>query len=105
MGNAGRTRSNDLSLGHAHSSDGLTWTEHPANPILPANEVPLGKDWHTPHVLYDGERYLLYYAARDLGNLYGAGDGTLRADGGGIYRHIGVASCPKQRAAAPVHVP
>ena len=45
----------------------------------------------TPCVLDDEDRYLMYYSARDLGNIYGAGDGTVRADSAGIYRHIGVA--------------
>ena len=28
--------------------------------------------------------------------LYRAGDGTIKADGAGIYRHIGVAMCAKE---------
>ena len=47
------------------------------------------------YVLDDGDRYLLYYSARDWGNLYRAGDGTIQHDGWGIYRHIGVAVCEK----------
>ena len=34
---------------------------------------------------------MLFYSARDCGTLYGAGDGTVRADSAGVYRHIGVA--------------
>jgi hypothetical protein len=34
---------------------------------------------------------LLYYSARDLNNLYGAGDHTVRHDSAGVYQHIGVA--------------
>ena len=80
------------------STDGLTWTHHHDEPAFPATRNPNdfdGRYTSTPCVLDDGDRYLLYYCARDWGNLYRAGDGTIKFDGAGVYRHIGVAVCPK----------
>jgi hypothetical protein len=80
------------------SSDGLTWTHHHDAPAFGATRAPTdfdGRYVSTPCVLDDGDRYLLYYCARDWGALYRAGDGTIKNDGRGIYRHIGVAVCPK----------
>ena len=37
------------------------------------------------------QRRLMFYSARDCGQIYAAGDGTLAFDSAGIYRHIGVA--------------
>ena len=80
------------------SEDGLTWVHHLDAPALPATRNPNdydGRYTSTPCVLDDGDRYLMYYSTRDCGNLYRAGDGTIKTDGAGIYRHIGVAVCPK----------
>ncbi len=80
------------------SKDGLIWTHHLDKPAFPATRNPDdfdGRYTSTPCVLDDGDRYLLYYSARDWGNLYRAGDGTIQHDGWGIYRHIGVAVCEK----------
>ncbi len=76
------------------STDGLHWTHHYDQAALAATRDPNtfdGRYISTPCVVDDGDRYLMYYSARDLGNLYGAGDGTIRSDKAGIYRHIGVA--------------
>jgi sucrose-6-phosphate hydrolase SacC (GH32 family) len=76
------------------SEDGKIWTHHHGVPAFPATRQPNdfdGRYTSTPCVLDDGDRLLLYYSARDFGNLFGAGDGTLRHDAAGIYRHIGVA--------------
>ena len=76
------------------SQDGTSWTHLRAQPAFPATRHPDhfdGRYTSTPCVLDEGDRYLLYYSTRDRGNLYGAGDGTVKADGCGIYRHIGVA--------------
>ena len=76
------------------SSDGLQWTHHFDKSAFPAIRDPDcfdGRYTSTPCVLDDGDRYLLYYSARDMGNIYSAGDRTLQADSDGIYRHIGVA--------------
>ena len=80
------------------SKDGLAWTHHLDKPAFPATRNPDdfdGRYTSTPCVLDDGDRYLLYYSARDWGNLYRAGDGTIKYDSDGIYRHIGVAVCEK----------
>jgi len=77
------------------SADGLHWTNHFERPAFAATRDPDhfdGRYTSTPCVIDDKDRYLLYYSARDLGNLYGAGDGTVKVDGDGIYRHIGVAT-------------
>lgn len=81
------------------STDGLTWTHHLEKPAFPTTRNPNdfdGRYVSTAFVLDDGDRYLLYYSARDWGNLYRAGDGTIQFDRAGIYRHIGVAICPKE---------
>jgi len=80
------------------STDGQHWTHHHDQPALPATRNANnfdGRYTSTPCVLDDGDRYLLYYSTRDCGNLYGAGDGTVQTDACGLYRHIGVAVCPK----------
>ena len=80
------------------SADGLYWTHHFERSAFPATRHPDhfdGRYTSTPCVLADGDRYLLYYSARDQGNIYGAGDGTIQVDQDGIYRHIGVAVCEK----------
>jgi len=80
------------------SADGIQWTHHFDESAFPAARDPDcfdGRYTSTPCVLDDGDRYLLYYSARDMGNLYGAGDGAVRVDSDGIYRHVGVAVCGK----------
>jgi hypothetical protein len=77
------------------SPDGLTWTDHRTESVFPATGDPNtfdGRYTSTPCVLIEPERVLLYYCTRDLGNLYGAGDGAVKYDAQGIYRHIGVAT-------------
>jgi len=76
------------------SNNGQTWTHHREKAAFPATRNGNhfdGRYTSTPCVIDDGDRYLLYYSARDMGNLYGASDGTIAFDGSGIYRHIGVA--------------
>jgi len=76
------------------SSGGLRWQHHRDRPAFPATRNPNdfdGRYTSTPCVLSLGDEYRLYYSARDMGNLYGSGDGCVRADGAGVYRHIGVA--------------
>ena len=80
------------------SSDGVEWTHHRDHASFPATRNPDdfdGRYTSTPCVLDDEDRYLMYYSARDLGNIYGAGDGTLKVDRMGVYRHVGVAVCEK----------
>ena len=81
------------------SVDGETWTHHHDRPSFEATRDPNhfdGRYTSTPCVLVEDNRYLLYYSARDWGNLYGAADGTVRVDQDGIYRHIGVATCERK---------
>ncbi|MBT4608534.1 MAG: hypothetical protein HOC05_00745 [Gemmatimonadetes bacterium] len=81
------------------SDDGVVWQHHHDAPAFEATRDPNhfdGRYTSTPCVLEEADRYLLYYSARDWGNIYGAGDGTLRVDSDGIYRHIGVAICDKR---------
>lgn len=76
------------------SQDGITWTHNQDAPAIPASQNPNrydGRYTSTPKFIDDGDRLLMYFCTRDLGCLYGAGDGTVQADGMGIYRHIGVA--------------
>jgi len=80
------------------STDGIEWTHQWDKPSFPAIRNPDdfdGRYISTPCVLDDGGRYLMYYSVRDLGDIYGASDGTMKADRMGIYRHIGVAVCEK----------
>jgi hypothetical protein len=82
----------------ATSDDGLAWKHRRTEPAFAASRDPSrfdGRYTSTPCVLEAADRYLLYYNTRDLGNLYGAADGTVRADAMGIYRHIGVAVLPR----------
>jgi hypothetical protein len=80
------------------SQDGAQWTHHHDSPSFAATRNADdfdGRYTSTPCVLVEDDRYLMYYSARDLGNLYGAQDGTVRVDKDGIYRHIGVATCER----------
>ena len=53
LGTSTASRSNDMSVGYAESADGISWKEHPGNPILTAKDVPWGRTWQTPFVLFD----------------------------------------------------
>lgn len=80
------------------SDDGLAWKHHHNAPAFGATRDRNhfdGRYTSTPCILAEADRYLLYYSARDWGNIYGAGDGTIRVDSDGIYRHIGVALCQR----------
>ena len=82
----------------ATSPDGREWTTHHDVSSFPATRHPDdfdGRYTSTPCVLDCGDRYRLYYSARDWGTLYGAGDGTVKVDSHGIYRHVGVADLAK----------
>jgi hypothetical protein len=85
------------------SEDGFSWTHHHEEPAFPASRDPNdfdGRYTSTPCVVKDGERWLLYYSARDWGNLYATADGRIGADGSGVYRHIGVAVAGNTKAYA-----
>ena len=40
-------------FGYATSEDGIHWTEHPDNPVIRREQLPWGRVFHTPWVLYD----------------------------------------------------
>ena len=80
------------------SRDGSNWTTHHQTAAFPASRNAKrfdGRYTSTPCILVEEDRYLLYYSARDLSDEYIDGDGKTRRDGAGIYRHIGVAVCPR----------
>lgn len=55
-------------IGHAISTDGLTWTKDPANPVLDIGP-PGDWDWlsvYGPNVLKLGTQYMLWYSAKTL---------------------------------------
>ncbi len=82
----------------ATSQDGQQWTiseEEPFLPIRRDKELFDSRYTSTPRFLDCGDHYKLYYSSRDRGNLYCDGQGKLRTDNSGIYRHIGVATAPK----------
>ncbi|MFB6217882.1 MAG: hypothetical protein ABEH77_01695 [Halobacteriaceae archaeon] len=83
----------------ATSADGREWTRHHDAAAFPAtrdeNDFD-GRYTSTPCVLVGDDRARMYYSARDWGNLYGAGDGTVRHDAQGIYRHIGLAEADSE---------
>lgn len=55
LGTSTASRSNDMAVGYAESADGISWTEHRGNPILTAADVPWGRIWQTPFVLFDDD--------------------------------------------------
>ncbi len=80
------------------STDGISWQHHHDRSAFPATRDPTrfdGRYTSTPCVVDGGGRWLLYYSARDLGSIYGTGDGQIGIDADGIYRHIGVATAEK----------
>ncbi len=53
LGTSEASRTNDMAMGYAESDDGLTWREHPDNPIFTGVDVPWGRTVQTPFVLFD----------------------------------------------------
>jgi predicted GH43/DUF377 family glycosyl hydrolase len=59
------------SIGYATSLDGITWEKHESNPVLsfqPAesksgNASSLGDAFYSPHVVFDGSKYNMWFAA------------------------------------------
>ena len=82
----------------ATSPDGSRWKINHQNAAFPASRQKDrfdGRYTSIPFVLSLPDRYLMYYAARDLNDLYKLPDGSQGRDGSGVYSHIGVASIPK----------
>jgi predicted GH43/DUF377 family glycosyl hydrolase len=58
---------NSIRIGHATSSDGLTWTKDPSNPVLVSGS---NGDWDNPRVdfptvIFDGTTYHMWYSGGD----------------------------------------
>ena len=53
LGTSTGSRSSDMALGYAESTDGIEWIEHSNNPILTPADLPWGRTWQTPSVLFD----------------------------------------------------
>lgn len=91
-----------LELFCSTSEDGEQWVHHHDAPAFAATRDRNDFDGllvSTPRVVDDGDRYLLYYSARDWDNLYVDRDGNVRSSGvfdKSPYRHIGVAETPKR---------
>lgn len=75
----------NFAIGHATSTDGLSWTRDPANPIL--SPGPAGS-WEergvaAPEVIYEGGQFKMWYSGNDNSNAPGSigyatsPDGTL----------------------------
>lgn len=57
----------DFRIGYATSTDGITWTKHPNNPIFSVGQPGNFDDtWvHVPHVIFDGAMYHMWYSGFD----------------------------------------
>ncbi len=65
-------------LGYATSSDGVTWTKHPSNPVLDLGPPGSWDEIHaySPSVLYDGTIYHMWYTGADNTDTYRIGYAT-----------------------------
>lgn len=77
-GHKGTNRSFDFQIGHATSSDGITWTKDPNNPVLTRGATGAWDyAWIAgPSVIYDGSKYHLWYGAYDGTNMIRFGHAT-----------------------------
>lgn len=80
LGTSEASRTNDMAMGNAESDDGLTWREHPDNPIIAGADIPWGRTVQTPFVLFDNEAelYKMWFVS---------GDGVTRDDQNKIIRN------------------
>jgi predicted GH43/DUF377 family glycosyl hydrolase len=67
LGTSESSRSNDMLMGYAESDDGISWKEHPANPILSGKDIPWGRMVQTPFVKFDEARseYRMWFVSGD----------------------------------------
>ena len=92
----------DISFGRTR--DGSAWyyqNDVPTFPPNPRREAFDGRYTSTPHVIKLPGRYLMYYSARDLDDVWLAPDGSRRRDGDGVYRHVGCAELPVDQVEDP----
>ena len=85
----------DFELFCASSKDGDTWDVDHSRSAFPAAAGDTAFDSRytsTPCVLRHGDRYFLYYSARDWQEHYIDGNGKRQHDAGSPYAHIGVAT-------------
>jgi hypothetical protein len=78
----------------ATSTDGRIWRTNHVEAAFPAREGRTAFDSRytsTPCIVSHGDRYLLYYSARDWEMDYVDSQGVKRRDGSSPYSHIGVA--------------
>jgi predicted GH43/DUF377 family glycosyl hydrolase len=56
-----------LRIGYATSPDGIAWTKHASNQILAPGAFRTWDDYwvFTPHVVFDGNNYLMWYSGHD----------------------------------------
>jgi len=68
LGASTASRSNDIVMGYAESSDGVRWTEHPGNPILTPKDMPWGEMIQTPFVLFDRDEniFKMWFVMADV---------------------------------------
>jgi predicted GH43/DUF377 family glycosyl hydrolase len=55
LGTSTATRTNDIVMGYAESKNGTDWKPHADNPILTVEDVPWGKLWQTPYVMFNAD--------------------------------------------------
>jgi predicted GH43/DUF377 family glycosyl hydrolase len=57
-------------IGYANSSDGITWTKYPANPVLDIGSPASWDDYQitSPTVIYNGSAYEMWYTGYDGSN-------------------------------------
>lgn len=62
------------SIGYANSTDGITWTKHPSNPVLdPGSDAWEAQSLYVPTVLFDGVTYHMWYTGYSFGDIYRIG--------------------------------
>jgi predicted GH43/DUF377 family glycosyl hydrolase len=80
LGTSAESRTNDIVLGYAESTDGRAWTPFDSNPILTADDIPWGHPLQTPFVMYDSDDliYKMWFVS---------GRGITRDDQGGVLEN------------------
>jgi hypothetical protein len=65
-------------IGYATSPDGISWTKHPANPVIPYGNTGSWDEWGSdaPSVVKDGSTYHMLFIGFDSNNLASIGHAT-----------------------------
>ena len=73
---SGQNTSNLTQIGYATSTDGITWTRHPENPVITVNTSSSWENLaaYNPKVVFDGFKFHMYYQGLtgSVSNPYGA---------------------------------